>query len=138
MIRAAVYGTGAVGSRVARQLMTAGPVEALVLIENDLTVAEEVALSLGAPATSATINALRLETRVERFLSICNGLDLVVLTASQDHAELAAAALHAGLHVVSASDELDTVRQLLALVDTARNAKRNLIIGAGFAPGLTC
>lgn len=135
----AIYGTGAVGSRAARQLVSSGnTIETMSLIDNDLSVAQEVAASIGSPADATTISALRLETRIERFHEICENTDVVVLTASDDHVELAQTALRAGCHVISVSDDLDTVRKLLDMDDMARDVERNIVVGAGFAPGLTC
>jgi len=131
-------GVGAVGSRVARQLLSGGSVEELLLVDDDLSVAEEAAHSLGPPAEALTVNALRQETRVERFRERCAGLDLVVLTAPTDHRAFAEAALSSGCHVVSTSDDLETVQELLALDPVATNANRSLVVGAGFSPGLTC
>jgi hypothetical protein len=54
------------------------------------------------------------------------------------HADQAATFLRAGTHVVSTSDDIDDVRRLLALDHEARERGVTLVVGAGFAPGLTC
>src|SRR5215813_9301099 len=104
-MKAVVYGVGAVGGRAARQLVSNPAVESVTIIDEDLPVAEEAAISLGKPARVATISALRLETRLERFREVCEQADLVVLTAPDDQMEIAEAALQCGAHVVSVSDD---------------------------------
>jgi saccharopine dehydrogenase-like NADP-dependent oxidoreductase len=68
------------------------------------------------------------------------GRDDVVLLAGPagTHVEAATAALRAGAHVVSVSDELDDVRDLLDLDAEARERGRTVAVGAGFSPGLSC
>lgn len=137
-MKALVLGTGAVGSRVARQLVTASDVQSLSLIDDDLAVAEEVAASVGPPAVAGTISSLRFETRLERFTEACRDVDVVVLACPGTHSELAEVAMKAGAHVISVSDDLSVVQDLQALDHVARSAERSLVIGAGFSPGLTC
>ncbi len=65
--------------------------------------------------------------------------DVVVLaTPTGTHVELAVEAIAAGSSVVSMSDEIDDVRQLIGLDEAATRAGVALVVGAGFAPGLTC
>ncbi len=54
------------------------------------------------------------------------------------HVAAARQALRRGAHVVSISDHPDDITGLLALDGLARDAGRSLVVGAGFAPGLTC
>ncbi len=65
--------------------------------------------------------------------------DVVVLaTPVGTHAALAAAAIARGSSVVSMSDGIDDVRDLISLDRAAEEAGVSLVVGAGFAPGLTC
>lgn len=137
-VRSIVYGAGAVGARVARQLASRPGAESIALIDDRLQVAEEAATSLGSIARVATIGGLRLDGRLERFSEVASHADLVVLTAPGDHVELAETALRQGLHVVSVSDDLDVVRGLLALDGLAVDQGRSLVAGAGFSPGFSC
>lgn len=137
-MRALVYGVGAVGARVARQLASTVDLTELYVIDADADTAQQVATSIGAPAKPASIAALRLESRVARFAELCSGLDLVVLTAPADQAQLAHQALRDGAHVVSVSDDVDTIEELRALDTVARERGRLLLLGAGFSPGLSC
>lgn len=64
--------------------------------------------------------------------------DVVVLALPDGHPAMAAAALAAGAHVVSVTDDVAEVRGLLELDEEARQQGRTVLIGAGFAPGLSC
>lgn len=137
-MRALVYGTGATGARVARHLASNADPTTLKLIERRNDVLDEVVSSLGPPSQAVYIDALLLESRVERFAEACKEIDVVVLTARDDHVDLALTALEAGAHVVSVSDDLETVQHLRSLDAVAKDKNKNLVIGAGFSPGLTC
>lgn len=64
----------------------------------------------------------------------------VVVLASPvgTHSGLAADLVARGASVVSFSDGIDEVRALLELHDEARAAGVSIVVGAGFAPGMTC
>jgi hypothetical protein len=65
--------------------------------------------------------------------------DVVVLAGPAGvHAAAAAEALRAGAHVVSVTDALADVRDLLDLDAEARERGRTVAVGAGFSPGLSC
>lgn len=64
--------------------------------------------------------------------------DLVVLARPAGHAADAVRAVRLGAHVVSVSDDVEDVESLLRLDGDFRAADRSLVVGAGFAPGLTC
>jgi hypothetical protein len=137
-VRAIIYGVGATGARAARQLISNPQCESLVLIDEDVATAEEAQKSLGEPARCETVDALRQETRVESFRRLCDDADVVVLTASPDHCELAEAALLCGTQVVSVSDDIETIRSLLQLDRIAKENDVALVVGAGFSPGISC
>lgn len=63
---------------------------------------------------------------------------VVVLALPTGHAEAADRALSLGAHVVSVSDDITQTEELLSLGPTAVSADRRVILGAGFAPGLSC
>lgn len=122
-MRIAILGLGATGSHVARQLRTSAQ---LALYDPDQSRLRMVLDALEAPTASA-----------------CgptgDGADVVVLaTPTGMHPKAAATALKAGSHVVSLSDRPSDVEGLLGLHDVASRAERCLVVGAGFAPGLTC
>jgi len=126
-MRAVVVGAGAVGVRAARHLLFLGDVEALVVIDPRARRLEAVVESLGPPATAGTSAA-----------GAFDGADVVVLCAPTGHQEAAESALERGASVVSVADDVATVRSLLSLDPEARERGRHVVVGAGFAPGLSC
>ncbi len=129
-MRIAVVGAGAVGSRVARQLASTPEVDELVVVDAQPARAEAVAAAIADEGRVRTAPASD---------QLPGGLDVVVLSVAPGaHRDLAERALEAGSSVVSTSDQLDDVTALLALDAEARERGRSVVVGAGFAPGLTC
>jgi len=64
--------------------------------------------------------------------------DVVVLATPAPHGPAVRSALALGAHVVSTSDDLRDVRDVLDLGKDAECSDRTVLVGAGFAPGLTC
>jgi hypothetical protein len=64
-------------------------------------------------------------------------VDLAVLTHPQPHHDAALELLERGVHVISVSDDLDDVRELVELDDLARSNGVSLVVGGGASPGLT-
>lgn len=127
-MRALVLGAGAVGTRVARQLLTTAGTEEVRLRDPDAARLAAVVESLGAPAIA---DAAALDAPAD--------VDVVLLAGpAGTHAPAARLALGRGLPVVSTSDAVDDVRGLLALDEEARERGLAVVVGAGFAPGLTC
>lgn len=125
-LRVGVVGTGAVGSRAARQLLSTDGVDEVLVADADAAKASSVAAALGGGSRAVTIDELLASVSV------------VVIASPRHHGEMAADAIRAGLDVVSVSDDLDEVRSLLALDGEARERSRTIVVGAGFSPGLTC
>jgi hypothetical protein len=124
-MKVAVAGCGAVGARVARQLLATSAVDQVVLTDRHQDRAVAVARSLGERASA--VESLDFE------------FDAVVLaTPAGTHVPLADRAVRAGCDVVSVSDSIDDVRLLLALDEVARRTGARVVVGAGFSPGLTC
>ena len=126
-MRAVVVGAGAVGVRAARQLLFLGEVESLAVVEPKQARLDAVVESLGAPAAAATDVA-----------AAAGGVDVVILAGPRGHLAAAHAALDGGASVVSASDDVDDVRDLLALDAEAVERGLHVVVGAGFSPGLSC
>ncbi|WP_208029376.1 saccharopine dehydrogenase family protein [Rhabdothermincola sediminis] len=127
-MRVAVLGAGAVGARLARQLVSTEQVSEVVLRDPNRSRLEDVARSLGEGAIADQSGLLE-------------PLDAEVVVLAGDpgaHDVLAARFLRADQHVVSVSDDLRDVRALLELDSEARERGRAVVVGAGFAPGLTC
>lgn len=127
MTRVGIIGVGAVGARLARQLVSTD-VDDVVLRDESLNRAQIVARSLG---DSATVDTGAMTDPIDA--------DVVVLAGPGGvQSTQAVAFLRAGQHVVSTSDDIDDTRSLLALDHEARERGLHLVVGAGFAPGLTC
>ncbi|MHB8671792.1 MAG: NAD(P)-binding domain-containing protein [Acidimicrobiales bacterium] len=126
-MRAAVVGVGAVGGRAARQLLSRG-VEDLLIVDRDGARAEAAAEALGPPARTSPASG-NLDFA---------GCEVVLLAGPAPHEPLAARALEVGASVVSCGDDLDDVGALLRLDAEAHERGLHLVIGAGFSPGLSC
>ena len=126
--RIGILGAGAVGARVARQLL-AGNADTEVIVDDvDRSRLESVVKGLGPRAAALREGALYDQ-----------GVDVLVVSApSGHHTRPARRALAAGVSVVSTSDRIDDVEELLAMEQPARSANATILVGVGFAPGLTC
>lgn len=127
-MRVVLAGAGAVGARAARQLHSLADLDELVVTDRDLDRAEAVAVSLGRPAR-ATVWDDGLLT---------GAAALVIARPAGDHRELAEHALERGVDVVSTTDDVAETDRLLGLDAEARERGRTVVVGAGFAPGLSC
>jgi len=118
-------GVGATGARAARQLASTDAVEAVVVADADPGQRRKVAELLGRVAEASDAEVPEAD---------------VVLIASPagTQAALAATALRQGSHVVATGDDVEDVRGLLDLDAEAVERDRTVIVGAGFAPGLSC
>jgi hypothetical protein len=122
-----VHGCGVVGTRAARQLLSVGGVDELILSDPRTDHVAAVVRSLGGPAR---------ELGTDSWWAV--DADVVLLAGPPNHVADARRALESGAHVVSTGDALDDVEGLLGLDGLARTRGRHLIVGAGFSPGLTC
>ena len=124
-MRIAVWGAGAVGARAARQLASRAEVTGIVVHDRDRARAAAVSASLGAIAGVGEAEPA--------------GVAAVVLAMpAGGHRAAAERCLEAGVDVVSVADSVDDVRELLALDAEATERGRHVVVGAAFAPGLTC
>jgi hypothetical protein len=128
--RVAVVGCGRTGARVASLLAGAGAGE------RELTVEVSDALAGRADALAARLG--------DRVVSRGDGvarraLDAAVLCVPRAaHRALALNLLAAGTPLVSISDDLDETTALLELGPQAARRGVPVVVGAGFAPGLSC
>jgi saccharopine dehydrogenase-like NADP-dependent oxidoreductase len=126
-VRISLVGVGATGARAARQLATSDQVDRLVLADADPTAVRSVRKAIG--------ERVEVVDTAEAFVDT----DVTVLAVpSPAQPALAAEAIRAGSDVVSLADGLADVRALMDRGDEAAERGRTLLIGAGFAPGLTC
>lgn len=125
-MRIGVLGAGAVGARTARQLgATDGVTQVLVGDRQPEAAAEVAAASEHGRVHSATLEAV-LDAEV------------VVLALPTPHATTAEEVLRSGRSVVSVGDDWDDVTDLLSLDVLADDRGATLVVGAAFAPGLSC
>src|SRR5207302_2311998 len=125
--RALLAGAGAVGARAARQLVSVGALDELLVVDIDEAAAGAVAATIGAPARAGTVDEL-----------VPDRGDVVLLATGGEHRPLAERALERGAHVVSVSDRPEDVTALLDLDAEARERGCHVVVGAGFSPGLSC
>jgi saccharopine dehydrogenase-like NADP-dependent oxidoreductase len=133
-MRAVLSGIGAVGSRAARQLASTPGLDHLTIVASHEAQLGRLAESLAGSEQITTVTSPRGElpaTALEQ-------ADVLVLATARTHRSLAELALERGVHVVSIADDPDEVRDLLALDAEARERSLSVVIGAAFAPGLTC
>jgi saccharopine dehydrogenase-like NADP-dependent oxidoreductase len=126
-MRVGVLGAGAVGMRAVRQLGATARVTEVLVADADRVKAGRVADAL-APRVRA------VSAQPEELADV----DVIVMATPAPHAEVAEELLRAGVAVVSVSDDLDDVGALLRLDGLARERGLALVVGAGFAPGMTC
>ena len=127
MAKIGVIGVGAVGARVARQLVSTDG-DKVVLRDASRARVELVAQSLGE---NATIDHGALDDPLD--------VDAVIICSpGRTQAALAAKFVPNGTHVITTTDDLTDVRGLLSLEKDAAARSVNVVIGAGFAPGMTC
>jgi hypothetical protein len=127
-MRVAVIGAGAVGARLARQLLSTEGVEGVVVRDRRPERLEQVVDSLGRGATADR----------EDPASPVDAHVVVLATDAGSHLPLARAFVGRNRSVVSVSDDLAEVRGLLDLDAEARERGVSVAVGAGFAPGLSC
>ena len=121
-----IIGAGMVGTRTAQHLVTTGQVQVLV---NDTNVAAATKLASAISRRSANV------TVVEQ--SAMFGANVVVLACPGPHAKAARKLLEGGVSVVSCSDDVEDVRELLDLDAVARQCRQTLVVGAAASPGLS-
>lgn len=126
--RIGILGAGAVGTRAARQLLTADPEAHVLLADTDDAKLDAAVRSLGTRAAALIDGALQDQ-----------GIDvLVVATPCGHHLGPVRRAVGAGVSVVSCSDRIEDIEALRSLDGDARRAEVSVLTGVGFAPGMSC
>jgi hypothetical protein len=126
----AVLGTGAVGARTVRQLASSAEV-------GRVTVADaEADRAAGVAAAIADRKRVRASRPGQDWWA---GADVGILAmAPGEHRAAAERLLESGVSVVSVSDAVSDVEALLDLDAEARERGLSVVVGAAFAPGLSC
>ena len=128
LMQALILGAGAVGARVARQLLVADTVDRVVLRD---TSADRLAWASRTLGDRASIQHHPFPSSMDAD---------VVVVASPRGTQLAAAqtAVAAGRPTVMVLDDLAETVAILDLQPADRRAAAPVVVGAGFAPGLSC
>lgn len=126
-MRYGVLGSGVVGARAVRQLAATTSTTDVMVADLDAARAQRVAAAVAGTARAVSPDAILNED-----------LDAVVLATPSPHSPVAEQLLRAGRAVVSVSDDLDDVRALDRLAVLADDRDTTLVVGAAFAPGLSC
>jgi saccharopine dehydrogenase-like NADP-dependent oxidoreductase len=120
----AVIGGGVTGARIARQLVEADDVTSVVVGGSGPQRLKALLDSLGSKASTEAPGA-----RVD--VAVLAGPPGTHVAAAQEH-------LGSGAAIVSIADSVDDVKGLLDLHAEAEARGVPVVIGAGFAPGLSC
>lgn len=127
-MRFGIVGSGAVGARCARQLLSTEGVHQVVLRDENSDHLRVLSESLG---DSATVDAGGFTDPLD--------VDVVILAGpAGTHGAQAQVFVGRDQPVVSTSDDIADVRALLDLENEATERGISVVVGAGFAPGLTC
>jgi len=127
-MQALILGAGSVGARVARQLLVADTVDRVVLRD---TSADRLAWAARTLGDRAGIQHYPFPSSMDAD---------VVVVASPRGTQLAAAqaAVDAGRPTVMVVDDLAETVAILGLQPADRRLEAPVVVGAGFAPGLSC
>jgi predicted dinucleotide-binding enzyme len=127
-VRAVLVGFGAVGRRVATELLARPGTESLVVVHRNQVRAARLAEGLGE----------RVRLVIGSALDALAGADVAVVAVPSGAVAVAREALRHGVHVVAVTAETADVDALLDLDEAAREAGRVVAVGAAMAPGLSC
>ena len=127
-MKIAVVGVGATGARAARQLAATDAVEAVLAHDTD------------PDRTRLLHEAMpdRVQIIGEEALLGADVDAVLLATPSGAHLPMARALVGRGVGVISTSDAIDDVRDLLALDPWCRDEGVTVVAGAAFSPGFSC
>lgn len=121
-----VIGAGVTGSRVVEHLVATSSTP-ILLHDQDL---------YGAQRLAAVHRSRTVAVSVVDFETVATA-SVVVLACGSPHTPLAQQMLARGASVVSLSDDVSDVMNLLKLHDEARTKNKTLVVGAAASPGMT-
>ena len=126
-MRVAVFGSGATGARISRQLTNSDGVESVEVHDPDPHRLRRLVASLGPTAAAGDPRAVGVGVGV-----------VVIATPSGTQAGIARRAVSEGAAVVATTDDLSETRSLLGLDEQARHLRVPVLVGAGYMPGFSC
>ena len=121
-----VIGTGVTGSRVVEHLVATSSLP-ILLHDQDLYLAQRLAAV--HQSHSAQVSVVDFETVAMA--------SVVVLACGSPHAPLAQKLIGRGASVVSLSDDVSDVMNLLKMHDVVLAKNKTLVVGAAASPGMT-
>jgi saccharopine dehydrogenase-like NADP-dependent oxidoreductase len=124
-MRIGILGAGAVGARAVRQASATAAVDEVLVADARPDVAARVAAAIHTKVHAVPATSL-------------DHADVVVLAIPAPQAPVAELHVRAGQAVVATSDDWDDTEALLALDVLADDRATALVVGAAFAPGLSC
>lgn len=127
MGRVLLFGAGATGARIARQLRSSGVVDELEIRDPNADRLRRLLDSLGEGVRPGIGRRITAATDA-----------VVIASPPGTQVGLARRAVHEGVAAVTTSNQTSEVRHLLTLDDEARYRDIPVVVGAGFMPGLTC
>ena len=127
-MRVAVIGAGATGARATRQLAATDSVEAVLVADTDAARVQAL-----RDAMPDRVSAVDPDEVAEAPVDVA-----VLALPSGQHLDLARRFITRGVGVVSTSDNVDEVRDLLALDPWCRDRGVTSVVGAAFSPGYSC
>ena len=134
-MRIAIVGAGAMGLKVAEELLSAAPEIELLAIDAS---AESVAKFKSTLANDNVIGAVEDATQIERLGAALTGSTVVVNSAQFDvNRSVMKAARLAGAHYVDLGGMYHETRRQLELHEEFKNAGLTAVVGIGAAPGVT-
>ena len=125
-----VVGAGVTGSRIIDQLCSTGH-DHVLLYDTKALVAQRLANVRRRDSASVRTASWH------ELLSASSGVSVVVLSCAAPHAQLARQLLSAKISVVSLSDDVADVLELLELHEIATVNGTTLIVGAASSPGMS-
>ncbi|MDP7383005.1 MAG: saccharopine dehydrogenase NADP-binding domain-containing protein, partial [Acidimicrobiales bacterium] len=127
MARVLLFGAGATGARIARQLRSSGAVDTLEIRDPSLERRDRLVDDLGDGAVAGRGRRISDDPAV-----------VIIATPPGTQLDVARRAIREGIAVVTTSNQTSEVRRLLELDDEARSRRIPVVVGAGFMPGLSC
>jgi hypothetical protein len=119
----AIIGCGTVGRRAAFQLVSSPQVERLVLLDQDPAISSALARDLGPRASVVG--------------RVPGDIDVALVATTSPQVDMVRGLVSLGIGVVTTTDEIADVQEMFLLDHVAQDREVSIIVGAGFAPGLS-
>lgn len=139
--RVVLFGAGATGARIARQLCAGGGIGRLDVCDPDSDRAERLISEVADGSGQVQAARMHLDDWVRhsgRRAAAGDVAAVVLASPAGSQTALARQAVEAGIPVAATSNQVVEVRRLLSLDESARQQGVAVLVGSGFMPGLTC